>query len=318
MLGAGQIAEPLHAFHHEALFYDGEGGYLRGTVPFIRDGIEAGEPVMVAVSAEKIALLTEVLGPEAGGVHFVDMAEMGANPARIIPAWREFLDEQDGHGRPARGIGEPIWAERSPDALVECQLHESLLNVAFADADGFKLLCPYDTSRLSPAVVHEAHCSHPHVTDAGGRYASREYRGPDAVPGSLDAPLPRAPAGTRALSFDDSTLGDVRGFAAMRAEEAGLEEARIHDLVLAVHELAAVSVFQGGGIGVLRVWGEDGAVVGEIRDRGRIDDALAGRVRPRLDDPDGWALWIANLTCDLVQVRSGRTGTVVRVHVSTS
>ena len=44
-----------------------------------------------------------------------------------------------------RGIGEPIWAERSASELSECQLHESLINLAFADADDFRLICPYDT-----------------------------------------------------------------------------------------------------------------------------------------------------------------------------
>ena len=53
-------------------------------------------------------------------------------------------------GRPMRGIGEPIWAERSPAELVECQRHESLLNVAFAGSAGFYLMCPYDTTSLGP------------------------------------------------------------------------------------------------------------------------------------------------------------------------
>ena len=56
------------------------------------------------------------------------MAVLGHNPARIIPAWRDFADA---HAGPIRGIGEPIWPGRGADELVECQLHESLLNVAF-------------------------------------------------------------------------------------------------------------------------------------------------------------------------------------------
>jgi MEDS: MEthanogen/methylotroph, DcmR Sensory domain len=43
-----------------------------------------------------------------------------------------------------RGIGEPLFATRSADELVECQRHEALLNLAFQDAPGFWLLCPYD------------------------------------------------------------------------------------------------------------------------------------------------------------------------------
>jgi anti-sigma regulatory factor (Ser/Thr protein kinase) len=313
VLGFAPIPEAVDAFQHEAFFYDGEGSYLRGTVPFVREGLRAGEPVMVAVSREKIALLSEVLGPEAEAVRFADMTELGGNPARIIPAWREFLDARDG---PVRGIGEPIWAGRSAAELVECQLHESLLNLAFADADGFKLLCPYDTTRLDGAVLHEARCSHPVVsTVRHGRELSGEYRGMDAVPDAAAAPLAPPPAGTRALSFEAATLPDVRELVVQWAELGGLDEGKAGDLVLAVHELATSSVYHGGGIGVLRLWSEDGAVVGEVRDSGRIEDALAGRVQPSLDGPCGWALWIANLTCDLVQVRSGMTGTVVRVHM---
>ena len=38
--------------------------------------------------------------------------ELGANPARIIPAWQEFVAEHAAPGRRVRGIGEPIWAGR--------------------------------------------------------------------------------------------------------------------------------------------------------------------------------------------------------------
>ncbi|MER6691577.1 MEDS domain-containing protein, partial [Streptomyces minutiscleroticus] len=36
-------------FLHPALFYAGEREYLAGTVPFVREGLAAGEPVAVAV-----------------------------------------------------------------------------------------------------------------------------------------------------------------------------------------------------------------------------------------------------------------------------
>jgi hypothetical protein len=41
-------------------------------------------------------------------VKFVDMAKLGRNPARIIPAWQKFVDQHSGYGRPVRGIGEPF------------------------------------------------------------------------------------------------------------------------------------------------------------------------------------------------------------------
>ena len=57
------------------------------------------------------------------------------------------------------------------------------------------------------------------------------------------------------------------------------------------------------------------AVVCEISDRGRVADPLADRRLPLADGARGRGFWIANNVCDLVQVRSGDDGTVVRLHV---
>ena len=116
------------------------------------------------------------------------MADVGHNPARIIPAWREFADANPG---PVRGIGEPIWAGRSETELVECQLHEALLNIAFADRSDFRLLCPYDTDIARPAsVIHEACCSHPLVDGE----PSHAFRDAARLLAPFDSPLPPPPA----------------------------------------------------------------------------------------------------------------------------
>ena len=133
------------------------------------------EPTLVVVDAAKVAALRAELGADADRVHFADMAEVGRNPARIIPRWRGFVDEHLRPDRPVRGIGEPIWAGRSPAELVECQAHETLLNYAFADSPAWSLLCPYDTAALPPAVVDEARRSHPFVARDGIGKDSPEY-----------------------------------------------------------------------------------------------------------------------------------------------
>jgi len=55
----GVVAEPTaHYPAHEALLYQGESGFLAEAVPFIREGLAAGEPVMVAVSSVPIRALS--------------------------------------------------------------------------------------------------------------------------------------------------------------------------------------------------------------------------------------------------------------------
>lgn len=306
-----KMSEP---FRHEALLYEGLEQLVERSVPFIRDALEAEEPVAVAMVPDKIDALREALGDDAAGVRFSDMAEIGRNPARIIPAWHSFTGEHQRAGKRALGIGEPIWSGRSSHELVECQLHEALINVAFSPTDAFHLLCPYDVATLDPAVIHEARCTHPHVIATGSDPVSREYRGGIDVTSPFDVALPRPSSRPAVLSFDCDSVADVRDLVRNHAERAGLGPTRTSDLVIAAHELATNSVRHGGGNGVLRVWREDDVLVCEVKDRGHITDPLVGRRLPSMSGAGGLGLWIANHVCDLVQIRSSATtGTAVRV-----
>jgi anti-sigma regulatory factor (Ser/Thr protein kinase) len=109
----------------------------------------------------------------------------------------------------------------------------------------------------------------------------------------------------------------LRALVAGVATEAGLSEERRAGLVLAVHEVAANSVSHGHHRGTLRVWRDPTEIVCEVRDDGRVADPLVGRARPGLKGEGGRGLWIANQLCELVQLRSFATETVVRLHMRT-
>jgi anti-sigma regulatory factor (Ser/Thr protein kinase) len=305
-----------HGFRHEALLYSGADEFLAGTVGFVRQGLEAGEPMLVVVDAAKIRGMRGELGADADEVHFADMADVGLNPARIIPAWREFVDRHSGPGKRLRGIGEPIWAGRSAAELVECQRHESLLNLAFADAEGFRLLCPYDADALEPEVIEEAHRSHPVLVEAAGdERESTGYRPVEIVAEPFAAPLPEPSEPAPELAFSSGTLDEVRHFVAEQARAAGLSEARAYDLILAVNEVATNSVRHGGGDGRLRTWVDGDHLIAEVRDDGHIDLPLIGRQRPMAGQVGGHGMWLVNQLCELLQVRSFPDGSVVRLHM---
>ena len=310
------ISDVKHDFRHEALLYADTEEFLEGTVPFVRDGLWAGEPVLIAVGEAKAAAMKNALGGDAAAVEFVDMEALGRNPARIIPAWREFVDDATS-GRPLRGIGEPVWPGRSPAEVVECHHHEALLNLAFADAPAFWLLCPYDTEGLDAGVVAGARCTHPIVSEGGDTWPSDRYRA-DGAPAPFEGDLGPPASTPVSLAFDRHSLSVVRRFVAERAREAGLTDDSSSDLVLAVNEVATNSVLHGGGHGKLHAWIENGSLLCEIHDGGSFSDPLAGRVRPTPAQADGRGLWLVNHVCDLVQIRSSATGTVVRLHMAIS
>lgn len=298
------------SFRHQALIYHGSEDYLAGTLPYLWAGIEAGQPLLVAVGPDQTALLARELGGDADRVRFLDMREVGRNPAAIIPVWREFVEESD--GRPVRGIGEPVWAARSPAALEECQRHESLLNVAFGPGPAWDLLCPYDAASLDDGMLAKVAHSHPVVCRDGEREESLAFvHDPDCFAGQLPPPA----ATPEILSFEVTELADVRRLVAAAAARTGLGPLEVADLVTATSELAANSVIHGGGSGTIRIWREEERLLAEVEDRGRIEEPLVGRTRPDVSQEGGRGLWLANRLCDLVQIRSGENGTTVRLHV---
>jgi anti-sigma regulatory factor (Ser/Thr protein kinase) len=302
-------------FHHEAFFYADPDGFLAGTVPFVREGLEAGEAVLAVLPQRNRELLRGELGADAHQAGFAAMEELGRNPGRLISAWHDFLAADRGRGRGVRGIGEPLWADRSAAEVEECRRHEALLNVAFADGPAWPLLCPYDAGRLDDEVLLAAEHSHPALSgqrqrsDAFSDHAGLE----EAFGGSLERP--RGEFVETFFGYDAEGLHAVRRLVLAEAARAGLEPGRAGDLVLAASEIAANSVRHGGGTGMLQIWRREGTVVCEFRDAGRIADPLVGRRRPGVQQLAGRGLWLANQLCDLVQIRWDGEN-VVRLQMS--
>ncbi len=241
-----------------------------------------------------------------------------------------------------RGVGEPLWAGRGRQEAIECHRHEWLLPRAFAEDPLLWLVCAYDVAGLDAVDVDLARRLHHAVFDPsqlvrvqspyGGQ--GEDHPGGDDLPAARLAPepfpaddtLPVAPARTALnLSFGNGDLAEVREKVGDASTAAGLEPYRAKELTLAVHEIASNVLRHTGGPGRLRLWrsqaGVEGpaAVICEVSDRGRaagpIADPLVGRDRPHTGLDSGRGLWLANQLCDLVQLRTSATGTVVRMHV---
>ena len=300
-------------FRHDALFYAGAEQFVRRTARYVRDALEAGEAVLVAVTGPRAERLRAELGPDAGDVEFLDIERVGRNPARLIPAWQDWVERStvrrgarsDSRPRGLRGIGEPVWAGRSKAEIRECQKHERLLAAAFDAGPAWSLLCAYDIEALPIDVVAAAH---------------REHLA-DPAPAAADIlvdPLPDLGPALRELRFGLEDLPRLRAAVRDLATELGLGERRVIDLVLLADELAANSVRHGGGGGVLRLWRQGPHAICEVHDQGVITDPLVGRRRPDFANHLGGAgLWTANRLCDLLLIRSAEDhGTSVRAHLA--
>jgi anti-sigma regulatory factor (Ser/Thr protein kinase) len=280
---------------------------------FVRAALARDEPVLVAVPAFRAGPLRQALGADAGQVTWADMAEMGRNPARIIPALTAFA--RDYAGTRVSCVGESAWPGRTGPELTEAIKQDALANLAFR-AMPVTALCPFDRTGLPPGVLAMAGQAHPLLAEHGTVRPSHAYLGTDGMPQPCLQPLPDPPADAEALHYQHD-MQPVRALTRRRADRCGLPADRTDNLTLAVSELAANTVRHSPDGGTLRIWHTPAELICQITDQGWIEDPLAGR-RPPVSDEGGHGLWLVNQVCDLVQRRSGPSGTTIRLHMSLS
>ena len=296
---------------HAALLYASSDEFATGVLGFVDAGLDEEEPVLVSVPGPEISSLRARMNGRSHRVTWADMNLIGASPGRIISFMHAFAATHA--GRPVRCLQGLVWAARTVAEQIEAIRHEALINLAFA-ADPVRVLCTYDSARLDSGIVRAAMTTHPVLIRAGRTHLSSAYDARTVFPGEWDRPLPRVPDGAATLAYG-AELGLLRAHVARQASTMGLAPDRVLDLVLAVGELASNTVRHTDAGGVLAIWSAGNELLCQVQDTGHISDPLAGRRRPAADAGGGHGLWVVHQVCDLVELRSGPGGTVIRMHM---
>lgn len=311
------VADPTTApsdggFLHQALFYRTTQEYLDCLLPFVADGLAAGQPVLIAVPGPNLAALRDGLGRSAARVSMADMAVFGRNPARLCEVLSGFAAQR--RGRPVRIIGELMWPGRSTIEYPACVQHEALSNRAFAGR-GIIGVCPYDAAHLDPTVLADARSTHPLLWKPGSPGQISTTFGPDAAWARYNQPLSRHPAAVRHTVRKPAELAGVRAYAAAYAEWFGLPGDAAANLQLISNELATGSLMHPASVCRLALWQQDGQVICEARDRGCLDDPLAGRRPYRSDTSRGRGLGVVNGLADLVRIHTTAAQTTIQAYL---
>jgi anti-sigma regulatory factor (Ser/Thr protein kinase) len=297
------------ALRHEAFPYRSPEQYLYTVSDFVQEGLSRGEATMLALPRPKARLVSGTI--DVADLEVVDLSELGRNPRRIIPAISEF--RYDTGGRPARIVCEMHWPARSAGETAEATRQEAMMNVALADLP-ITILCPYDSSNLPDRTLSDAARTHPQALTNGTLVPSEKYEDPVAMCSDDLWPLESPPGPHDRRDYEFADLFGLRRAVHDWAINEGLNDDRVDDLVLAVNELATNSILHGGGRGTASIWRSSDRLVCEVCDAGHITDPLVGSYAPGRD-LDARGLWLVNHLCDLVEIRSGQSGTRARVTV---
>lgn len=173
---------------HEALVYSTVEEFLAATVPFIREGLEEEEPLLVVTKEANLSALREVLDSDAGRVDFVASTAWYRGPPQSIEAYDRYVRTRlgEGAGR-VRIIGEPIWPT-SGRAVAEWKRYESALNVAWASTPSW-VICPYDADELPDDILSDAKRTHPVLRTGRGAQPSPHYTDPEVFVRNLGLEL---------------------------------------------------------------------------------------------------------------------------------
>jgi anti-sigma regulatory factor (Ser/Thr protein kinase) len=114
--------------------------------------------------------------------------------------------------------------------------------------------------------------------------------------------------------FDAGSLYALRSAVSAHAAAAGMAPARVYDIVVAAHELAANAVRHGAGHGRLRLWAVDGVLACQINDNGPAsadgDENAGSEQGAPWPVEHGHGLWVVGQIAEKFTIDRGPAGTI--------
>ena len=143
---------------HRVLLYGSDEEFLAGAVPFVVEGAERSDCLLVVVTHAQRGLLQEALDIRSEPVEFVDSGEWYRSPTAALQRYRAFVTQKFEAGASwIRIVGEPPWAGGSDAEIAGWMRYESIINLALASAPA-TIVCPYDTRSMPVDLAAEDGC----------------------------------------------------------------------------------------------------------------------------------------------------------------
>ena len=298
--------------------YESDRDLRRRVLPFVHDGLAAGESMQVVATPATVACLSEALGVAAGRVRW---NLPGVGYRRLGPMFgglREHLARQARTGERVRLVAEG--PPGGDPARTGAYLRFEAASNEVLGAFGFPWTCLYDRRRYPAAVLEQVGQVHPQVLGpAGDRSNSPGFTEPDvflrAHPGLLSSVPAAVPLDRGVSAAPELTAARREAMASVTA--LGLPVADADDFELAAAEVLSNAVRHGERPCRLRVWATGSHVVIRVDDQGAGDDLPTRGFRP--PDPargrlGGMGMWMIRQLADVVHVHTGPEGTAVEVQ----
>lgn len=296
---------------HEVGFYRSDTEFRALIVPFVEEGLAAGQPVIIGYDERKAGLLRSWLSDPAA-VTFIAGSSLYATPARAIASSWKMFERHTAAGATQIRIAGDVPHEGNGGRFAGWDCYESAVNAVW---DRFCVLsrCLYDATTAAPHVLDVAARTHPRVVLPSGRSRdSDRYQQPaDFVPLPADPdPLERS---APALQITGPSAAQIRR-AVTSIGHGQVPAPVLLDLEIGVSEAVSNAWQHGRPPVTARIWAAAGRILVHIHDTG------PGPAGPLAGLVPAWAnegfrhggLWVIRmLDLDTALIRS-RDGFTVR------
>jgi len=294
---------------HEAGFYRSDAEFGALIVPFVEEGVAAGQPVILGYDDRKASLLRSWLDDPAA-VTFIADSSLYATPARAIASYWQMFEDLTAAGATQIRIAGDVPHEGNGGRFAGWDRYESAANTVW---DRFPVWsrCLYDATTAAPRVLDIAARTHPRIVLPSGQYEhSRRYE--DAadfqpLPANPD-PLERS---APAIELSDPSAAQVR-HAVTSIGGGRVPDTALDDLVIGVGEAVSNARQHGRPPVTARIWAGSGRILVHVHDTGPGPaDPLAGLVPvwtgPGLPGAELWLMHMLDLDVALIRSRDGFT-----------
>jgi hypothetical protein len=278
---------------HEAGFYASDEEFLALIVPFVTEGLAAGEPVVIGYDDRKCDLLrAELSRPQA--VTFIADTRLYATPARAIEAYREQFEDHVAVGAEQIRIAGDVPHEGNGGRFAGWDRYESAVNAVWQDYPVYSR-CLYDATTVAASVRDVVERTHRRVLTADGRVTtSRHYQEVPDFEGLPPAADPLEATGP-GVALVDASLKQIRRRVA-GAAHGRVDPDAFDQLMFALSEAVINAQLYGRPPVTVRAWTGPDRIVVHVHDAGPgPGDTLTGLVAaPDGAGGAGLGLWLAH------------------------
>jgi anti-sigma regulatory factor (Ser/Thr protein kinase) len=300
-----------HVGHfHEAGFYGSDAEFAALIVPFVEEGVAAGEPVIIGYDDRKAGLVRSWLA-DPSAVEFISDQSLYATPAGAIATYRRMFEFHTAMGAGQIRIAGDVPHPGNGRRFEGWDRYECALNTVWQDLPVWGR-CLYDTTTAPPAVLDIVERTHPRlVSPSGQRRASEHYQEAPVFEGLPVAPDPLE-ASTPLVELTDRPAADTR-HALAQIGRSRINNTTLSDLIIGASEAVNNALHHGEPPVTVRIWATPDRVVVSVHDLGPGPaDPLAGLVPPASSPLDpGLGLWVMHqLDIDIALIHTGDGFTV--------